>query len=1345
MNIARKTVLSLAVVLFAAWCAHNFQGRILDGQDAVIRFVLGVLFCLLMLFRWKPAEDERTASGAAILAWGVIGTIMAVAGIILPVCHVEWLGILLMLYACLRWALPAKFGRDIVLALFLLYWIHRMPWRVLYEFQAWMQILSVKGSEWLLQCFNQRVWADGAALRTSYLVFNIPGECSGMRTAVTVLLSSLGIGLLFRFMWLEIAAFLVLGAAQVLVLNILRICFTVIWAPRMPVGWGAGFLHDTLGIFLLAAIVLVQAEAVLWRGFITRRKRKEKAIETGEAEPPEKGSILPRFWHHVVNLRWVIVTVPLVAVLAAAVAYRSRPAHRAAMIEGVVEGLMETKPADAERAADAGLRLNPASRRLRSQKIQALVMMGRFEEALGRMERLGGGLNTFEALMKSWSLMELGRVGEAVAIIDGLSGGEKAMPGVALVRASYAARQDDPETAARNAVIAAQSHKTIGGVRGLFPYLAAHGQWRAIAGCNNPDAPFSDFEPALIAVHANLALNNISAAGGILRQAMAVWPKEPRFLASLCSLAAIQPGGEWEDLFAADLVANVASLDADRASTYITHCFQMNRPDLGWLVYERLKAIDPADPALFLAPARFGNAWFTFRKRRLGMESQSAYETVDLRSLCGQTRNLEPFRSFWQRVPLAAELAGGDGGKAQEEFLRLCIAELNRRGKQGRLTERMELMYPTALLAGRRYDEAYAKLDEIGKKYPGKRRDILFQQACIHDQQKKWQDSYEALLVYLAAPQPPNLNAEGMLATAMMNMNMGICAMAVTQRARRVFPGAPELDGLTAAIWDTFGCKDQALFVLSRSPDANNNPVFLVRLLRETGRFKEAEKIAAGAGISVPRDRSGLKQSLALPAAELALAGKWPAAAPDRQADAEADNIERQLKDAASPFMRGMGRLAAEWHRARGRGAASDPDRWIAAGRNDLERAAALNRLTVLLACRGELDRARGAAEKALEILPDSAMLWRTAIQVAGGDAGMLARARKMCPDDPDIWLAWLVTRAGREGEGKWAMDEIQNAARAQRYPVETMVRAGDFLLRKGMKDAAAAAARDAMSRCRGLLPAYMLGLKCALEKKDLKSAMSCALKAAENGLDPAPFYRMIVSISAPAKSIDPDLVAALEYLHEKSPEDMHWTGLLAQIYFKKGNMKRVLSLLDPALEKGGGRVGVQALLLAAEAARLDGRPARAVSILETAYASHPDRLIVLNNLVYNLAQGQKTLARARDLLPRLLEMGGESFAVLDTASVVCMKSGQTDLAEKYMERALKALDRKAYLAQEVNLNAAEIMFHRGEYGKAKQAAQAILRDAECSPLAETGARKLLAEIEKAQEKEKDKGKTEKQ
>ena len=628
------------------------------------------------------------------------GALLMVLGIVFAVHQANWLGLLLVLYAALSWTLSRKYQRDIILGLFLLYWVHPVPSQMFGPMQIAMQQSSVAGSEWMLHCANVRVWADGMILRTGYRSFGVPESCSGMRTAVTVLMCSLGTALLFRLRWYEIVVAMPAGLVQVLFLNILRIFFMVMAAPRMPREWATTFLHDTAGLLLLAAVFLTQAEVAAWRAFRVGRRKKRPAAVVSTIPP-----IL-------LLLKKVALIGAVALVFAAAVAgalYKKRPYHRAMMIKEVADVLAETDPATAERASRAALALQPENHDLIAQQVEILLLLRKFDGALGLLKKIPPSeRTTFDIILKGWGLMSIGQPDNAIATVESLPEEDKSFPVVAMVRAELAATRDNVAAVVSNVTIAVESPLMLPRVRSLFSYLAARQQWKAIVACQ-VDVPYAQVDQALIAVHAHYQVNQLIGMARILKQSMDKWSGETGFIEYLAAMAMARPGSSWEELFADKLRSGLGTLSSDQLSVLIDGSFRITRPDLAWLAYNRLASLDPRHPALSLAAAEFGNAWFAFRRHHVGLPAQGEYETVDLARFYFARRG-------WAEAPRVREMTAADSAGTRMAAVRSCLDRFQRMERDHALSPWMKIAYPEALeMAGRREDAEKKRAELSGK------------------------------------------------------------------------------------------------------------------------------------------------------------------------------------------------------------------------------------------------------------------------------------------------------------------------------------------------------------------------------------------------------------------------------------------------------------------------------------------------------------------------------------------------------------------------------------------------------------------------------------------------------
>ena len=1345
MSMAKRVVLLAAMLLFAVWLAVHWD-RVTGDADASIRFTLGVLFAGLMVLRRKSPDADYLPIPDLLFPLALaVGVLAALGGIIFRVHMLEWAGVLTLLFACSFWVSPSRFRTDLILAFVILFWVHPLPGQVFGWLQGVMQRLSVHGSELVLHGFNVRVWGDGTVLRTGYQNFLVPEACSGMRTSVTVFLSALGLGMLLRLRWWETCGFILLGLAQVLALNITRISYLVLWAPRMPPEWAENFLHDSLGAFLLGAIVLVQFEAAWWRWWSRRRAYIREGIRHRELEGPDKASIIPHPIRRLAMILVVMTGIGLVGFGAFAVAYKSRAEHRKEMIREVAVGLMETDPASSLRALEEIRHLFPANTELLSLEAQAEFILSRFEEGLAHLdevERLGGTLDLREIIMKGWALTRVGRLAEARALVATLPPANDRIPGVAMLKAEFAAMDAQPGVAARHVLAAAGSHMMLPRIRALFPYLARHEQWQAIATADH-DRPYAEIYQALIALHANQQVGNLSGLMRVMEQALKAWPDDPRLMGALFEIASRRQGGEWMAHFERNFRANIGRLNADMLSAAESYAWRLMRADLAWLAHLHFERVSPGDPELLMAPARFGRNWTRFRRHQLLIQSDTADRMLDLSpvmSLFAQTRPISDFR---RRVPQIEDVGkAAVDRQASRRYLEKGLAALEALDGQNALGERHMRLFPMTLAMLDRFDEAHARLDRISSVYPERAADVLFQHALLYDQQSAWQQSYETLADYARLEPYPNLTAELLRISAFMNLNLGVCAMRVLQEARSAFPGAVRLDLAESAIWDVFGHKAQALHVLTQSPAGNTSTV-AVGLLYATGRLTEAQRLSSVHGIATPPGTVSADPPMWLPPAVLALTPRWPPPPDAAELQARITELGEDVRKATSPFIRELRQRMLEWAQGLQAGdyVAAGPvqageliARWEEAGRTPLEKTGALYELAMLAARQQDSGLATAALRKAFEHTPASAVAWRALVALSSDDAATVRAAAEQCPRDPELFLAELVvsTREAADDQARWdaIAQRIDAAAAGTVFSPETLIRAGDLLLASGKPALADRLARAALPRAQGLLAAHVLTLRTALLLGDADRALAATIRGIEQARDPVPFYRVLVDLKVARRQVDNDLLSALEYLQANRGDDPRWAEALGSLYFQKGDMRRALTIFGSVIDEDTKGVQVRTLLLAAEAARLDAKNERAVRILEAAYAMHPEQVSVLNNLVYLLAQNPQTVARAQSLLPKLLEIGGDRFAVMDTAAMVALRSGDTTQAAAWMEKALALLDKGEYAAREVRLNSAEVQARSGDVEAARRTLDELRSEPGGSNYIDQRARQLLRDID---------------
>ncbi len=1324
----QRSVLVLAAMLFALWFWVNFA-RVTGDPNGILRFTLGFLFSALILLRPKPEAPDLVISDRLVLPAGVGGAALVILAIVFDVRQFEWLGLLLLLFSCMRWSLPARFGGDIARALIILYWVHPLPGQLFGPLELAMQRLSVIGAGALLHTVNVRVWADGLLLHTGFRSFMVPEECSGMRTAVTVLLCGVGVGMLLRLKAAEIVGVAAAGLAQVLVLNIVRVFVMVKVGANMPQEWATNFLHDSLGVLLVVSVVAIHFEASFWKRWRTDARLRQRASRAGDQEPRDRASRIPRFWTVLSRSAAAATVIAVAAVAVAAVAYKLRPSHRVEMIRAAAEELLLTNPEAAERAIQAALRLTPDNAALKQDRLNVLVQRRKFTEALVEIRRIPPDKRTMDdRVVEAQALGGLGETARALQVISDLPEDTRNWPTVAMILAELGAASDQADVVEANVTKAAQSYLLQERVRALFPYMAARHKWRAIWKSDGV-TPYRQPLHAAISFAAGLRMNDRSGAAEALRRGIKSWPREPLFLNAMLTMAMLRQGPEWEALFAETFKASLRQTDVEDLTRIIDSAFALNRPDLAWLAYCRIQSKAPEDLALPLVPARFADSWFLMRRQALNLKADTDTDTINLSSFCRLTRNLSPWRGIWSRMPHGHEIAQDGSTDIRRRYVDESLAKLRKAEETGTLTPRMDMAYPMVLEMAGRIDDALERVSKLAARYPGKRREILQEQVGLYEKTQAWPSAYEALHEVQREDDELDMAAGLRMVNCLLHLQMGVYAMTIAERFQRDLPDSDQVRSAISAIWDFYGFKEEALFLTSRLPDVERAPV-MARLLFETQRYRAAAQMAkAAGGVKLP-STDGRPQTLFLPPAEWTVAWQGPTNRTAVQAQYERNRLPGPEAGVPSPFLTNLYAIRRQWLAGKAEGASSELARWTSIGRNSYEQAVALNELTMLLAGAGRVNEARGAAARAAELCPHSSMLHRILIALTGGRKDVVESARTLCPQDSEVWLAHLVAKTRADGAGTWADREIGGAIAGTRFSPGTMVRAGDFLLRNGMTNAACLAASNSIANGRGMLPAYMLGLRCALAVRDNKWALSCAQAGAGEADEPWPFYRVIVGIKTAERSLDQDLVSALESLSQRYPNENQWAEQLGDVYFSKGQRERAVAVLDAAVQKGGADVHLRTLLLAAEAARLEGKSDKALRILETAYAKYPNELSVLNNLVYCLAQEPRTTPRAIQLVDRLVTIGSNSFAALDTAAVVFLRSGAPSKAEQYMTRALKLARQGDYAWAEMNINAAEIQFSLGRYEEARRTLERIQRDATRSALADLRARDLIRRVD---------------
>jgi len=1363
-------VMTTAVLLL--WIVLH-ASVLFTSQHGTVRCVLTSLFAVLIFLRPKPesAPEKKSSPLLPMIAAG-IGLVCLVGGLVIPMRQLEWIGLLFVVFGGLAWTLPPVLAGNLPWALFVLYWANPLPSQLFGALQIWMQRASVEGSEWLLHVFNGRVWAEGLVLRTGLQVFEVPAWCSGMRTATTVFILSLALGILRRLRWYETIVLIAWSLFHALVLNVLRISAMVVFAPKASGESGLDFLHDTAGLIVIAGVLVVYFEMLYLE---RRRKRLDHFHSELNPEQVDALSEYPPFWHALNQNRNRIALVVLLVAGVGVLAYRSRPHHRAMMLKDVAVALRdEGDLAQARRCAGIVSNLIPDDIGWRFTAVRLLLISGQHERVITELESLPELTSAFltqKRVLMAYALMSLGRIDEAAEIVELLPEDVRNRdPRVAMILAEMALRGGDTDGVAAHVVTAAGWAPNVGRIRNLYPYLRIHRRWKAMT-ASDVEIPYDDPVQALSILEAYMNLNRTPKVADITLQISARWPRDIRILEPLFFMAIKRGGGEWEDRFGRHLLRTLEVHDnPDQLYETLYKCFALSRPDLAWAIYRRIRAIDPSHPSLAMSIARYGHKWFAFRKRRLGIPAGSSTETLDLSPFYILAGWFPEWEAVAATVPHGADLCIPETTPPRKRLLARAIEDFARREANDELSLDMQYLYVLALEMSGRVDLARRQLESIVERNPDEKEAARVVLSEVYERKGDWINVYETLRTYPEprdgediTPQlekieltwpPDNLPRAAAdiihlspllrLVEAQLELRLGVAAVYTAREAVRLYPYSPRATELLATALFELGEPEEALHVLDqpRVRELRYLDVLETRALFETERYNELIIFARQALLPQVRIPPDTVQRVALPPAEMAVLWHRVAIPSEKQFADNAAHLRRNLST-ASEGLRKLLELWLEAYDNRCAGDLAQPRRWIDCGRDPVERATALNQLTLLLCREERYAEAEIAARKAVAALPDSPKLWEVLISLSGVDSDVVTRARQTCPDSAELWLAELVVKTqpltdgsrdetARQQLDAWVRETVTEALDSA-FPAAALTRAGEFLWRTGRRDEAARIARDLTERARGLLPSYVLAMRAALHARDEDWALRSTEKAIAAALQPLPeFYENLVSLKSADGEIatDPDMVNALRNLRKSDPDNPIWPQMLGYIRFQRGGWEIIDAMFEMNVAIAGGATNRAPYLIASEVSRLLQNYDRAADLLSQGLQHSPGHPALVNNLAFTLSHDAERLGEAVALLPALHELAKSDPRIRDTLAVVYLRAGKLDDAHRTVTAMLRDADPGSPLWFRGNMHLAEIAWQRGHRRDARNQLEGLLKSAKRIPDEDVlAANALLAEV----------------
>lgn len=1297
----RRLVLAAALTLFAVWLGVHFRD-LTAVQNGWIRFVLTLGFASLIIARPKrtPASGPLFRGGHDAVLAAIPGTAGVLAGLIFGVYQLEWIGVLLILWGSLCWALPAHHRHDVSVGLVLLYFAHPLPAILFGPLELAAQRFSVRGAEILLLGLDIRVWADGFVLHTGYSLYEVPDWCSGMRGATTVFLLAWGLAALHRLRVWEGAVLVLLALTQAMALNILRIATMVIFVPRVLDHSQADYLHHTAGLLTVTAVLLVFVEIRWWRA---RRAAVPPAGEGAAAEPTD--------WRHLRTVRILLLLGVLLAGILTLMVYRNRPSHRLAVLKDVALAAQDSERYDlALHIAHQVIARDPADTDWQLKTLRLLLTLQRFDE----VESAAAGLKNLDQnqqherdVLRAYALMALDRVDAAAALVADLPPALRGSnPRIAMILAVVGYRAGDAAEVARHLPVAARWSPNLERLRVMYPLLRQHREWEAISRTDSP-VPYRQPEALFAAIEAHMNLDAVARVARLTLDALRDWPQDPRILEPLFYLAIKRPDSEWERRYAQQVRRVAAALDdPDALYAMYDRAFELGRPDLAWFLHKRLGSLDPDHPALDMAIVRHGERWLQYRRRALDLPTPATGVTLDLRPYAMLARQFGLWPRVQAAIPERESLATANPGPVRQAALARALERFTGRQESATLSRSMRYLHAHALELAGQGDAAREALHRLALDLPAERLNVQLALSEIGERAGRWQDVYEELREYARAPDPA-LTPLLRFTRAQLNLRLPIGAVDSAQLATRLYPRAALADSMLATVLMQLQAPEEALHLIDtpRPRHLRDLDILRAQALFATQRYQEAETFTQNAMLSRPPIHPNTPQRFALPPAEFVRL--WhQIALPSRPSfERNAEVLGHNLQEATSPFLAALMDLWLDAYRHNPEPDAATRARWLAGGRDPAEQAILLNQWTLLLCYQGRYAAAAEIALMAARRRPHVGPLWRWALSLADMDPAVLAEARGHCPEDPELWLADVVRTAETAPERLAAVLAPALRMRDQRFPAETLTRAGEYLSRKDLHEPARALLHRAQDRATGLLPTHIQSLRAALHARDRQWAMESARQAIFTAVRPPPsLYRKFVDLKLAdgEPDTDFDMVEALKNLRTAEPENLFWAELLGYVRFKRGGWEVLDALHQMNSALGGGVTNRLAFSIAAEAARLLDNFERSAEILREGLIHHPDDLPMRNNLAYVLALTPNGVAEAERLLPALLAESGDDPRILDTAAAVYTAAGRTGEAREIMARQLTHADLDPTLSFRVHLYEARLRAAAGEVADAR-------------------------------------------
>ncbi len=1196
----------------------------------------------------------------------------------------------------------------------------------------WARITTLV-SGWFMHLFGMHVWADGDVLRTDLYAYVIPEGYHGAGVMLVALGMAAGVAIWRRHHFLEAGFLAASSVAGALFWNVVRITLLIRFGPAPASAAISGLLRDTTIIVMILTIINVGLNLLLVE---SARYIRQQRIDPLPGAASGALSEFPPFWHRVLRrYRHTYILIPTLAIFAA-VSFAARPARRTAILSELVADMT------AQHSYVHALRLghHVASRRpddtaWQLRLIRILLLATKPDQALEALDDLSDTalpehireihlLRTHAHILRQdWP--------QARSLWKTLQQQASADPIWKMIFLEIALALGDQQAVLHWAPQAVQTLTQAPRIQPALPLLQNSGRGdillRATQWMSWNTMEFPLFHSQIMAL---LQTGRVSDAAERTQFALQRWPAHHDMLIPTLLLTRVNQT-EWEPRLARLLKNITEATDSPEKLLAIVHVsFALNRPDLAWPAYRRMRQQYPQSPHAKLALATHAENWFLFHNHYLRLPAATPGTITDVLPLAVLGQHVPFFQSIANHIPHADELPRilEDKQQWQDALRETALQALENALHARRQSPQLQLDYARLLETEGHLEQAHQECKTLALQHPdwsplanyhqarleqqagnpwqayARQRTLIFHApALAPEHMLPWQQNWPPRAL---PPEPQTAHQLPLLiqlVDLLWNNRLPITALYTSREALQRFPDDPVIRTIAADIMLQLAQPEHALHLLEnttirRSPATD---ALEAEALLATERFTE-----------LPTFR---RQRLLSPASP----------PPEHPPSERLTPAEALL----TPFAKGEITIIAPppespiyplFEQAR----AHPEDRpdftmWLMAADTRIEQAENMYLLTMLLHEHRQPEWADQAARLAVMANPHEPILWKTLLRGAPDAGDILDIARSFCPDDPDLWLAqlvWISQTTQRNQTHTHRRQHILLEARENaQFPVETLVRAADFLWRGEYYQQAIVLINLYHGRERGLLAAHLLGVEAAEYTGNRGRALYHIEAAIEAAGEAAPeLYARFIRSKIQAGQIDSDsnVIHALRQLRQAEPDNTFWTELLGFVRYTRGGSDIREGSFEMRNAIQAGSTNRLAFLIAADGLRHANRAMDAAGILQQGLAIHPEDPVMINNLAYILAENPDTAPQAAQWIATLIPMADENPEIRDTLAFVLLRNNDLEAARELLSRNLREAPPDSRIWFRSQMHLAELLWRQGRTQVAASMLEQLLHGA---------------------------------